>query len=306
MNGATDRRQFHARGVAADGDGALAHGHRNDVGENCTADGVDSGGPALLGERLDRPAQLRPVDDLRRAKPLEVVRLADPAGDRVDDEAEPRQQRDGDRADTAGRAGHHHRTAIGPDAVTLQRHHGEHRRIAGGADRHRLRAGHAGRQRNQPIALDPRHPAIGTVMHLTHAPAVEDHLVARLESGMAGGGHRAGQIDARDHREAPHHRQFAGDGKPVLVVDGRIVDGNVDIAVHQVGRRQLRHGDRLRLRRLVTGDEESLEAIHAFRRGCVERRVGKAKRAHRSKHTTVSVGTALPRPACAGQALPTL
>jgi RNA polymerase sigma-70 factor (ECF subfamily) len=52
---------------------------------------------------------------------------------------------------------------------------------------------------------------------------------------VAGGFHRAGEIDAGDHREAAHYRRLAGDGEAILVVDAGIVDPDGYIAVHQVG-----------------------------------------------------------------------
>ena len=114
-------------------------------------------------------------------------------------------------------------TTIGPRSGVrpwpLERHHRQHGGIARGADRHRLARAHARRQRHQPVALDPRLLAIGAEMGLAAAPAVEDDLVAGLPVRMAGGFHRAGEIDAGDHREAAHHRRLAGDGEAVLVVD---------------------------------------------------------------------------------------
>ena len=122
----------------------------------------------------------------------------------------------------------------GVEPMALQRHHRQHRGVAGGADAHGLARAHRGRQRYQPVALDPRLLAVAAEMGLAAAPAVEDDLVARLPGGMAGGFHRAGEIDAGDHREAAHHRRLAGDGKAVLVVDGRIFDADGDVAVHEV------------------------------------------------------------------------
>ena len=53
----------------------------------------------------------------------------------------------------------------------------------------------------------------------------------------------AGEIDAGDHRKAPHHRRLAGDGEAVLVVQRRPFDADGDVAVHQFGFVELRERD---------------------------------------------------------------
>src|SRR5437763_10527628 len=45
----------------------------------------------------------------------------------------------------------------------------------------------------------------------------------------------AGEIDAWNHWEAAHHRRLPGDGQPILIIEGRPLDGHGDVAVHQVG-----------------------------------------------------------------------
>jgi hypothetical protein len=72
-------------------------------------------------------------------------------------------------------------------------------------------------------------------MGLAASPAVEDDLVARPPGRVAGRFHRAGKIDAGDHREAAHYRRLAGDGEPVFVVECGIFDADGDVAVHQIG-----------------------------------------------------------------------
>ena len=72
------------------------------------------------------------------AQPFEVIGLLAAAGRGDDLEAELGQQRDRHRTDAAGRAGDHHRSIGGLEAVPFQRHHRQHRGVAGGADRHRL------------------------------------------------------------------------------------------------------------------------------------------------------------------------
>src|SRR5262245_30052287 len=65
-------------------------------------------------------------------------------------------------------------------------------------------------------------------------PAVEDHLVAGLELGMAGGSDGAGEVDAGNHRPAPDDRRLAGESERILVVERRMADPDGDIALHQV------------------------------------------------------------------------
>ena len=61
-----------------------------------------------------------------------------------------------------------------------------------------------------------------------------------------------------DHREAAHDRQLAGDREAILVVDGRVLDADVDVAVHEVGGREGRARDGLGLGRLVARDQAEL------------------------------------------------
>ena len=52
---------------------------------------------------------------------------------------------------------------------------------------------------------------------------------------------------------------LAGDGEAVLVVQGCMTDANRDVAVHQLGGRQLGPGDGLRAATFGPRDEQSLE-----------------------------------------------
>jgi hypothetical protein len=56
--------------------------------------------------------------------------------------------------------------------MRLQRHLAEHRRVAGRADGHGLRMGHAGGNRHQPIALDACALGISAEMRFADAPAI--------------------------------------------------------------------------------------------------------------------------------------
>jgi len=97
-------------------------------------------------------------------------------------------------------------------------------------------------------------------MGLAHTPAGADHLVAGAPGRMRRLDHRAGEIDARDHRKTPHHRRLAADGKTVLVVHRRPFDGDGDVALHQIGVIELRQRGGGALLRLV--DPNCLENRH--------------------------------------------
>ena len=120
------------------------------------SDRVDAGGPAFLGQRTNRAGEFRSPQNLCGTERLEIIGFTEAPGDGDDLEAALGQQRDRDRAHPAGRAGDDRGSAIRPDAGALERHDGEHCRVAGGADRHGVAPGQPGRERHQPIAFDPR------------------------------------------------------------------------------------------------------------------------------------------------------
>ncbi len=103
-------------------------------------------------------------------------------------------------------------------------------------------------------------------MGLAHAPAVADDLVAGFPGEMRGLCDGAGEIDAGDHGKAPHHRRLAGDGEAVLVVQRRPLDGDGDIALHQLGFIELRERGGGALLRLVDPDrlERSQDKLPEF------------------------------------------
>jgi hypothetical protein len=165
------------------------------------------------------------------------------------------------RIDPAGRAGDGYRPLLRGEPVPGERHDAEHGGVAGGADGHGVMRAHAVGQLDQPIALDAGLLGIGAEMGLAAAPAVEDDLVARLPGGIVRRLHGAGEIDAGDHGKAAHHGRLAGERESVLVVERGIVDGDGDVALHQislveVGERGL--GAAIRLL-----DHDRLEFCHA-------------------------------------------
>jgi hypothetical protein len=78
--------------------------------------------------------------------------------------------------------------------------------------------------------------------------------------------HNAGEIDASDHREAPHHRRLAGDGEAVFVIQRRIFDADGDVAVHQIFPVEIGKRDRLAGFRFV--DDDGFESGHSYNLMC--------------------------------------
>ena len=85
-------------------------------------------------------------------------------------------------------------------------------------------------------------------------------LSPAFHCGMRGLLDGAGEVDAGDHRETPHHRRLAGDREAVLVVERRPFDANGDVALHQLGFVELRERGGGALFRLV--DPDRLERCH--------------------------------------------
>ena len=122
---------------------------------------------------------------------------------------------------------------------------------------------------HQPVAFDAGLLRIGAEMGLAQSPAIEDDIVARRPAGMARSFHRAGEIDAGDHREAAHHRRLAGQSEAVLVIHRRPFDANGDVAVHQILLVEIGELDRLAGLRLV--DHDRLERCHVVSPGHTSR-----------------------------------
>src|SRR4029079_1363779 len=114
------------------------------------------------------------------------------------------------------------------------RNDAQHRGIPRRADRRRVARGHVFRDRYQPVALDPGEAGAAAMMILADAPAIKDHSVTRLDQPMAGRDHGSGKIDARDQRKLPDDRRPPGDREAILVIDGRMLDGDGYIARHEI------------------------------------------------------------------------
>jgi len=77
---------------------------------------------------------------------------------------------------------------------------------------------------------------------------------------MRGGFHRAGEIDAGNHRKTANDGRFAGDREPVLVIHRRPFDAHGDVAFHQIGFVEIGEADLLPA--ITLFDHNSLECRH--------------------------------------------
>ncbi len=182
------------------------------------------------------PARSCRGDDLGRTEPLQIAGLLGASGRGCDLKATPVQNCNRDRADAAGSARDHHRSAHRGDAVALERHDREHGGIARSADRHGLAWAHLARKPHQPVPFYARPLGKAAEMGLAAAPAVENDPVARLPFRMGRALDDAREVDPGDHGKAAHHRSFARDRKTILVVERRPSDADGDVAIHQIGR----------------------------------------------------------------------
>ncbi|MCY1241030.1 hypothetical protein D9M72_539100 [compost metagenome] len=157
-----------------------------------------------------------------------------PAGGGHHAVAQLREDRHGDGAHAAVGAGHQDVAVLGLHAAMFQRQHAQHGGVAGGADGHGVFAADAVGQLHQPLAGHSRALCQAAVVGLAEAVAVEHHALARVETGVAGVDHGAGQVDAGNHREAADDRRAVGHRQRVFVVQCGVVHLHQHIAVVQV------------------------------------------------------------------------
>ncbi len=176
-------RQLGAARQPHGGDRSAIDDLGQDPCQHPAADRIDAARPGFALQRLRRRFRdFVPSHDLRRAQIFQIVRRFRSACDRRNIISEMRQDRGGDRPDTARCPGNQNRQAARFQSMGLQRHHRQHGGEPCGADRHRLLGGQTLRQRNQPVGLDPRLLGITAPPDFPDAPAGQDHLVARLEA----------------------------------------------------------------------------------------------------------------------------
>ena len=186
-------------------------------------------------QRLSRLGQLRAVDNLHGAQVFQIFRLLETTGDGGDAPAGPRQQGDGDGTDAARSASDDDRPLLWRKAEAFQRQHTEHSREPRRADGHCLSRRQPPGQRDKPIAGNSRFLCPAAEMRFADPAASGDHTIAGSKILMARSDHPAGEIDAGDHRKAPHDWTLASHRQPVLIVYRRMGHGDVDVAVHQIG-----------------------------------------------------------------------
>ena len=117
--------------------------------------------------------------------------------------------------------------------MILQRRDAEHRGQARRADTHRGFQRQFFGQWQQPIRLHAGELRKAAPIFLARAPTREHDRVARFEPARLRFRHKAGEIDARYHRESAHDLAAIRDGERVLVVQTRIRDRNENVALGQ-------------------------------------------------------------------------
>jgi hypothetical protein len=115
------------------------------------------------------------INDLGRAKLLEVAGFLGTSRRCQHVPARLGQQRDRDGTDASGGAGDDGGTMRRGKAVALRSHERQHRRVAGGSDGHGLVGRETLGQRDQPVALDVGFSPKSAQMRLADAPAIENY-----------------------------------------------------------------------------------------------------------------------------------
>src|SRR6202000_2204982 len=169
------------------------------------------GCPALFGQRLPCRRIGVAVDNFGGAQLLEKSGSHHAASHGGHVKPQLRQQRDGNAAYTAGRAGHQDLAAWRLDSMALQGNDAEHGGIPRGPNRHRLARRHAGWQRHEPFSLDARDLRESSPMIFSDPPTVQHDLIAAAMRGTVGLFHGSRKVDSRYHRKLAYHGTFTGD-----------------------------------------------------------------------------------------------
>ena len=163
-------------------------------------------------------------------------------GAQMRDALRRRQQGHGGGAHPACGARHQDLAARRSNARLFQRQHAEHGGEAGGADAHGLPLIQPGRQRHQPVGLDPRLFGHAAPVSFPHTPTGQYHLVTALVAAVGRLQHCADEVDARHQRPLAHYLALAGDGQPVLVVEGAVAHRHPHLPRRQLALGQLGQG----------------------------------------------------------------
>ena len=177
-----------------------------------------------------RKIERLPQHDLLRADALQVFGLSWLAGDGDDVIASLGEDLGRHRSHAARCAGDRDATLIGLEAVVLHPMNRERRRQAGGAECHRVEGGHAFGPSDNPIGGHAHELGVAAVVGNAHVVAGDDHFVAALPAGVVRALDRTRHVDAGDGRILAHDLAGAVVRERVLVVDGRILGLDDDVA----------------------------------------------------------------------------
>jgi len=197
-----------------------------------------SRGPARTARRRRQGGA---IDDFRGAQRGQIIPFLETAGRGDDAIAQAREERDGHRTHPAAGAGHEDVTPVGRHAAMLKGEHAQHRRVAGGSDRHGVTGRDRVGQLDDPVAGNPRALRIAAVVRLAQAPAVHDHAVARGEPAIGRRLHDTRKVDAQHQREGLDDVGHPAERDAVLVVHSGPLDRDGHIAGVQVGVRHRLH-----------------------------------------------------------------
>ena len=167
------------------------------------------------------------------------VRLVGLAGRRPDLVAAVGQDRQCRAAHAAGRTGHQHRPVGRVEAALLERDDGHRRREPGRPDRHRVARRQARRQRHDPAGRHALVLRVAAVARDAQLVSVGEDRRPDLDGGSELATTSPGQVDARDERTDPRDLAVRPRRKPVLVVDARPADADLDLAIREVRSREL-------------------------------------------------------------------
>ena len=124
----------------------------------------------------------------------------------------------------------------GAQAARLDRGDGHRRGEPGRPDRHRLARGQAGRQRHDVAGRQARVLAVAAVPRDAEVVAVgEDRVARRRTSGDDDATTSPARSMPGNDRADPGDLAVGDRREPVLVVDARPIDADLDLAVGQVG-----------------------------------------------------------------------
>ena len=234
MNGKTVVVSGCPAGVARGRDRRPGPQRSQDVRQRRGTDRVDRTGPPFRFERPAVAGHLVPCQDPGRAHRPQaggLVGLARRGPHLVAAVGQDRQRR---ATDPARGSRHEHRPVVGREPAILERGDGHGGREAGCPDRHRVTRREARRQRHDPIGRDALILGKAAVSGDAQVVAVGEHLRPDRDRAIGARDDDAREVDPRDQRADPGDLAVRPRGQPVLVVDARPGDTDLDLAGRQV------------------------------------------------------------------------